>query len=149
ATPLYQRLRKENRVLEGGSEVAGMPWDTNIVNANLSRDQLIDGMRWLCRSLYAAESFAGRMLTMIDRLAPHPLDLRASAGRALRQVESDTVFLIKKIESLGDAERRMLRTVLRAMHRKPHTAGAVMTSLYRYAQIRHLYEVGHCFERAA
>jgi hypothetical protein len=150
ATPLYQRLQAEDRLIEGRSEVAGTPWDTNIVNALLSREQLLSGMRWLCRELYSAEAFGQRMLTMIERLAPHPLDLRAAArGHGLRGVEADTVLLIKTIGDLGAAERGMLRVVLRAMRARPHTAGAVMTSLFRYAQIRHLYEVGACFERAA
>jgi hypothetical protein len=148
ATPLYQRLLKENRLVEGHSEVAGAPWDTNIVTARIDREQLLAGLRWLCHALYEPERFTHRMLNMIDRLSPHPLPLRTTTGRTLRRVEADTVILIKKIGELGRGEREMLRTVLAAMHRKPHTAGSVMTNLFRYAQIRHLYEVGGVWDAA-
>jgi radical SAM superfamily enzyme YgiQ (UPF0313 family) len=146
ATPLYQRLRGENRLMEGGSEVAGMPWDTNVVTAGISRDQLMAGLRWLCRELYRSENFAARTIAMIEQLAGHG---RKRVQRPMRAVERDTVMLIKEIGRLGTEERRMLREILKAMRHRPDTAGAVMTSLFRYAQIRHLYERGAIFEPAA
>ncbi len=31
ATPLFVRMKQEARLIDGGSDVAGTPWDTNII----------------------------------------------------------------------------------------------------------------------
>jgi hypothetical protein len=146
ATPLFRRMREAGRLIDGGPEVAGVPWDSNIVPAGMSSVEMREGLRWLCNALYRPDRFAVRVFAMIERLAPHPLDLRGSAARGLRATDRETVLLIKRIGELGTADAAMLRDVLRAMRGRPHTAGSVMTSLFRYAQIRHLYETGGCWD---
>jgi radical SAM superfamily enzyme YgiQ (UPF0313 family) len=148
ATPLFARLELAGRLVEDGSEVAGAPWASNIVPERMSQAEMRSGLRWLCNALYHPDRFAERMLAMIDRLAPHPLDLRAAAANGLRPAGAETVLLIKRIADLGKAEAAMLRTVLRAMRGRPHTSGSIMTALFRYAQIRHLYKQGDCWEPA-
>jgi hypothetical protein len=50
ATPLFARMKSEQRLVEGGSDVAGSPWDTNMIPSRMSRPELLDGLRWLCGS---------------------------------------------------------------------------------------------------
>ena len=145
ATALHRRLRAENRLIEGSPEVAACPWDTNIVAAKLGRGELLEGLRRLSNALYRPAEFTARTLRMIDRLAPHPLH-DAAAGRAPRAVDTDAVLMTKRLTRLGDAESQMLRTVLRTISRRPHAGRAAMTALYRYVQIRCMYETGHYWD---
>jgi len=145
ATALYRRLHDANRLLEGSPEVAACPWDTNIVAARLERGELLDGLRQLSNSLYRPAEFAERTIRMIERLAPHPLH-DAAVGRTPRAVETDAVLVTKRMTRLGGEESQMLRAVLRALNRRPHTARAAMTALYRYAQIRCMYETGRYWD---
>src|SRR5213076_1314976 len=52
ATPLHARLSKEGRLDETGSEIAAGPWNTNIIPKLMTREQLFEGVKWLCNSLY-------------------------------------------------------------------------------------------------
>jgi hypothetical protein len=140
ATPLYSRMQNEHRLIEGGPEVAALPWDTNIIPAQMSRQELLAGMRWLCNSLYDPRSFSTRLKRMIDTLAPHPLGY--AVGRKLRHVEMEGLMLTKKLASLGAAENELIRNTVGAIKRRPHAARAAMTGLFRYAQLRFMYEQG-------
>ena len=120
--------------------MAALPWDTNIIPAQMSPEGLLVGMRWLCNSLYDPRSFSIRLTRMIDMLAPHPLGY--FGGRKPRHVEMDSLMLTKKLASLGVAENELIRTTLRTIKRRPHAARAAMTALFRYAQLRCMYEQG-------
>ena len=55
ATPLHDRMRKANRLIDLGAaqtETAGAPWNTNIVPTHMSREELLDGVRNLCSTMY-------------------------------------------------------------------------------------------------
>jgi radical SAM superfamily enzyme YgiQ (UPF0313 family) len=143
ATPLFARMKREARLTSGG-DVAGSPWDTNIVPARMTRQELLEGLRWLCRELYRPENFTKRVLRMIDCLrsvkGPFSADL-GSIGEP-RAVESEALLVIQKIRSLGAEERRMIPTILHAMQEKPHSRRQVTDALYRYAQARCVYQAG-------
>ena len=141
STPLHHRLETEKRLLEDSPEVAACPWDTNIIPARLERTALLDGLRSLCNALYRPDAFATRTIEMIERLAPHPL-YKAGASRSPRAVETEALLVTKRLTRLGELESRMLRAVLRALGRRPHAGRAAMTALYRYAQVRCMYETG-------
>ena len=51
-TPLRQRMLEEGRLLEDGSQVAATPWSTNFIPRRMSRQELLEGIRWLRRELY-------------------------------------------------------------------------------------------------
>jgi hypothetical protein len=145
ATPLFRRLQQEGRLIEGGSEVAATPWDTNIVPARLSRAELISGLRWLCGELYRPENFGKRVLQMIDCLGT-PQGDDAPSSRMRRPIESEAMVVVKSIGACGENERRMLRNVLRATSMRPHTRPAVMTALFRYAQVLCLHAAARSWE---
>jgi len=86
ATPLFARIKEAGRLVEGGPEVAALPWDTNILPTLMSRAELLSGMRWLCNRLYSPQAFACRVVQMIEALGPQlgPFrpGRRSAAGRS-------------------------------------------------------------------
>ncbi len=142
ATPLYERLSALGRIEDGPPEVVASPWDTNIVGSKLGKEELIGGLRRLCNSLYSPENFGRRVLDMIEALGPHPLLTREQAKRSSRGVDSDTLLTVRRLSRLGPAEAAMVRSVFAAMGRRPHASRAAMTALFRYAQVRRMYDTG-------
>ena len=139
ATPLYERMKAAGRLISGGSEVAACPWDTNIVPARMSRQELLQGLQWLCHELYTPENFGKRVLNMIEALpvTPGPDDRLVMARR---RIESEALLVIKKATELGAGERRMMRELLGKIQEKPSARRLVLRALLRYAQIRYLYD---------
>jgi hypothetical protein len=144
ATPLYARLAAERRIVDDGPQVAALPWDTNIVPAGMSRDELLAGLRRLGTDLYGPEAFGERLAAMIDLLRPHPL--RDVPAATPRPVEIEAAIVTKQLARLGEAESRLLRRTLRHLGSRPHAARAAMTALFRYAQIRFMYKQGGFWE---
>jgi len=149
STPLYDRMAEAQRLVSDGTEYAGAPWETNITPTLMSRQQLVEGLRWLCNTLYSPENFARRVLRMIECLGPQRGPFageRPAIAWAPRAVEQQALSVIKKVLRSGRDERRMAATIFDAMARKPASEMAVMLALFRYAQVRHLYEVGNFWE---
>ena len=144
ATPLYERLRRSGRLTADGSEVAATPWSTNIVPQRMDRTALLEGLRWLCRSLYEPAAFSERILRFIARIAsaPRSPSLGGSfASRALRPVEVDTLKLLSRLPRLGPAEEAMWIAIRARLARAPAAADLVFPMLLQYLQIRHMYAV--------
>lgn len=144
ATPLHARLSAAQRIVDGGPEVAALPWDTNIVPAGMSRAELLDGLRWLSHALYEPQAFGARLTAMIETLAPHPL--HAARPAAPRAVEREAAIVTKQLTRFGTSEAELLRMTLRAIAARPHAARAAMTELFRYAQVRTMYAQGGFWE---
>jgi radical SAM superfamily enzyme YgiQ (UPF0313 family) len=139
ATPLYERMQRAGRLVPGGTEAAASPWDTNIIPARMTREQLLQGLRWLCRELYKPANFGRRVLQMIDSfpLSPPVADKLAAAQRP---IESEVMLIIRKVMEQGAEERDMMAELLRKIQKKPSTRRPVLQALFRYAQVRSLYE---------
>jgi len=146
ATPLHDRLRADGRLRSDGSEVAAMPWSTNIIPARMTRYDLLRGIRWLVNKLYAPAAFADRVLRYIERVGhrrdPSFRSLGAKPREAPRPVDQDGRELVKRISTLGPEESKMAMTILGALTRKPQVLDLVEPALLHYAQIRFLYERG-------
>lgn len=142
STPLYDRLKMDGRLF-------GEPWDaaannmfsTNVIPAGMSRDSLLDGVQWLARTAYSADRFGQRMLTFIDTFGGPAAPLR---GKARSQTGRVSVLqqAIGMISARGPDEQRMVAQVLKAAVRKPATLPAVNYYLTRYAQARHVLDMG-------
>lgn len=141
ATPLHDRMAATGRLVEG-SEVAAMPWSTNIEPRAMSRDQLFEGMRWLCNRIYAPEAFGSRILRLLEQLpvaaAPHGTAARHRDNELLDDVRT----IVAGIVALGDAEQAMLETVLTRLADRPDARYFVGAHLAQYMQIRHMYAHG-------
>lgn len=144
ATRLHERLSKEKRLVEGGpeiAEVAATPWSTNIEPLHMNRDELFQGIRWLCNAIYRPEAFAKRVHRMIDiHGTGHRTAL--SGANPPRKVEGEGFEVIAKLRRLGRAEAAMVGSIINRLRDRPDLGGAVMASLIRYAQIRFMYDQG-------
>jgi hypothetical protein len=148
-TPLRERFAKEGRLLEGeGASTAG-PWETNIIPKLLTREQLFEGVKWLCNSLYRPEAFEERVGRMIETFG------RRRAGRVAeneyqltgqRAVYSDSTALIHRMSRLGRAEAKMISNIVKRFPQNPMAAPHVMSALFHYFQVRHMYEVGQIWD---
>ena len=147
ATPLYDRMASEGRLIKQDSVGATYtPWSTNLQPKLMSQQQLLTGLRWLCNRLYSPQAFGERLLRLIDTLSdiPHTVGTPGASGRAVakrmtRKLDIDVSGLVRKVGRLGPDEASMLNSVLRASARKPSSTVHVMSSLFRYMQIRHMY----------
>ena len=150
ATPLFDRMEKSGRLVQGGTEVPATPWDTNILPTQMTREQLLEGLNWLCNRLYSPESFGQRMVQMIERMGPQRGPFSRERGfvptRSPRRVNAEALILLKKFIRQGPGERRMWSTVSDAIAAKPETGPAAMAAMFRYAQVRCLYDVGRFWE---
>ena len=67
-TPLYERVKKEGRLIESVYEdMRGHGTsDTNFIPRQMTLEELIKGYNWLIRALYTYDNYSKRILTMID-----------------------------------------------------------------------------------
>jgi radical SAM superfamily enzyme YgiQ (UPF0313 family) len=142
ATPLYDRMRMEGRLIQGGPEVAAFPWDTNIIPARMTRQELLQGLRWLGHELYKPENFGRRVLQMIDALPSSPPGSEANAASLRRPIEAEAMLVIKRVAEHGPDERQMMVALTKKMQQKPSARRPVLQALFRYAQVRYLYQSG-------
>src|ERR1019366_8482549 len=148
ATPLYARLAEAGRLKTGGSEVAAVPWTTNIVHPTMKDEELIGGLRWLPKNLYLPQSFRDRLLLFIEKLGPRrdPKWQTAGGTDAVRSVDRDSMDIIYKLKSLGPAEAAMWTRVMTACARKPEALPFVLISCLQYMQIRYMYDLGQFWD---
>jgi hypothetical protein len=85
ATPLHARLAEAGRLVEDGAEIAATPWSTNVIPNKMTREELFEGIRWLCNSIYHPAAFEQRMSKHPGQYAH---SLVCAAGGASRQASS-------------------------------------------------------------
>jgi radical SAM superfamily enzyme YgiQ (UPF0313 family) len=151
ATPLYARMAAEGRLVADGSEVAAMPWNTNIEPRNMSRADLLRGIRWLCNKLYEPAAFGERVHKLIDRLGerhdPRARERGWRRGEA-RSIDADSIKLLKGLIALGPAEAQMCAGIGKRLVEKPAAADYVLPALVQYLQVRYVYEQGSLWNPA-
>ncbi len=150
ATPLHERMEREGRLEKDGSEVAALPWSTNIIPKGMTRDQLFSGIRWLCNNLYSPAAFEERLVSFVDSLGRRrdPVALKEGKWKAsgTRRVLTDGLRLIGKLGTYGWRDTKMLsRAALKVLGR-PDSRDYVLQALLLYSQARYMYEKGHFWE---
>ncbi|MEN8181893.1 MAG: radical SAM protein [Myxococcota bacterium] len=147
-TPLYDRLEKEGRLVVD-AELAGNPLSTNIVPLKMTREELTHGTRWLASKLYSPQAFAERIVRFIDQLGPQrsrPLTLGHIVHHAGRRVDRTVVRVAMSVGRMGREEAKMVARIVGAVARKPAAARFVVGALFRYRQIRYLYDAGKIWD---
>lgn len=141
STPLYERLKSENRLVTVGQTGANTtPWSTNIIPKQMTRDELFAGMRWLGNRLYHPKAYGERLLRFIDDLKTPGLNHKEEIKPTNRELVLRTVMLVRRIAQLGPEEAQMLSKVVKKMSQKPGVQKYVMSNLIRYMQVRYMYE---------
>jgi len=143
ATPLHSRMAAQNRLVENGSEVAGAPWNTNMVPLQMSRSELISGVHWLCNRLYRPDAFAERALRFVgefgrDRLPPASTVSRAARSH-YRSFDIEALQLAARVGQLGPEEAKMFTRVQAAVSKKPEASTQMILMLGQYMQVRHSF----------
>ncbi len=149
ATRLHDRIEKEGRLMADGSEVAALPWSTNIRPKLLSQEELLAGIQWLANKLYSPEAFAGRVLDFVARVGERRDPKHRSgeaANGARRSVDRDGREIVKKLVALGPAEAKMAYKIFGAVSKKPAAFDFVKPWMFQYAQIRYMYERGQLWD---
>ena len=148
ATPLHDRMERENRLVVDGSEVQATPWSTNIVPKLLSREELMQGLQKLANRLYHPEAFTERLLSFMQRVGARR-DLEAGASwsaGSMRSIDRDGPVLLKKLIALGPKEAKMVYTIFGTVSKKPELFAFAKPWLFQYAQIRYMYDQGKLWE---
>ena len=143
ATPLYARLAAEDRLVVDVATIAGAPWNTNIVPRRMTRQQLCDGLEWLCNSIYRPDAFEHRVLQFIELLGTRHepwLTKHRRSDEHVRPIELATLEMASRVDELGAAEARMASSVLQKLSSNPAAVPHVMGSLMIYLQIRWMFE---------
>ena len=143
ATPLYQRLKEEGRLIDADHVPA--TWETNIIPRGMTREQLSLGIRKLCNKLYHPRAFGERVVRFIELLGPRrdPGATEDKVGRHVaRDLEFEVLDLIAEIPRLGPEEAQMWSQIAKALRKKPQATRPVFAALMQYRQIRYMYE--HC-----
>ncbi len=148
-TPLYERLKQSGRLLEDGDyHCDATPWSTNVIPKQMSRDEFFSGMRWLANSLYHPDAFGERLRAFIENVREPETEagLRATPPRASRRIDLQSMKVIQSLAKLGPGENRLLSEAIAASGNKSVASRHVTASLFRYAQIRYLYEHGRFWD---
>ena len=144
STPLFDRMQRDRRLVELDESHGSSPWHSNIVPKMMTGAELTEGLGWLCNQLYSAENFGRRLLNMIEQMGPQlgPFHPDRKVTREARKIERQAVSLLKKFFRHNKLEKKMFFEVSDAMAKKPGVETAVIEMLFRYIQVRCLYDVG-------
>jgi hypothetical protein len=84
-TPLYERLKREGRLVEGAANGDNTRARTNIVPKNMTAEQMSDGYVKLYADLLADGAIAGRIRAKLAHFGVPP-DLRRESGREAARI---------------------------------------------------------------
>jgi hypothetical protein len=148
ATPLYERIVREGRLVSGGPDVQAVPWSSNIKPRNMTVQELSVGLRRLCNALYAPAAFGERLMRFIETFgrARRTNDTKAINRAAIRAVDAHVIQLALGVRRMGQEENRMWHRVWTALSRRPGAAPFVTRMLFQYAQARYLFARGNYWE---
>jgi radical SAM superfamily enzyme YgiQ (UPF0313 family) len=145
-TPLYDRLKNEGRLIPGTeAEIAAVPWFTNFVPKQMTNEELYQGMRWLCSTVYHPSAYESRINAFLKAfrfkkregsvtLPPEKFFAQNRLG-----LYQDGLKLIERLAGFGPHEKGMVERLF-AVSRKEEDKGIfIYAFLVMYAQIRHMY----------
>lgn len=144
ATPLHARMRESGRLIEGRNGTATLPWETNVVPARMTGEQMSIGMRWLANRLYHPPRFGDRVVRLVEDVVPSAAapDGAGEGPPARRRLDRTMTALMQRFLR-SDAELKEMGVRLeRAVRRKPSAGRFVRSALRSCAQIRCLYDRG-------
>jgi radical SAM superfamily enzyme YgiQ (UPF0313 family) len=144
ATPLYSRLKNEGRIILEIDTEPGSLQASNIIGNNISKDDMSQGVQWLCSKLYAPQNFANRFLNMIDLLdrSSHPVGAADFLYAEENHIYKDMAALVMKIKKMGEPEKKMWLEIGEKIADKGVGQELFVTLMFFYAQLRHVYEKG-------
>jgi len=145
STPLYARLREEDRLVPNSEEMPYFPWNINIVPRGMTRDQLRDGLQWLINKLYDPRAFMKRVQALTKTLSKRGSTAGCSRKPRpvpVRPIERECAALLRKLPRLGLAESWMAIRLAALMVAHPRLARTIVGQVLAYMQFRYLIDRG-------
>ncbi len=135
-TPLYDRLKKDNRLVEDHSRIiAGNPYESNIIFKNITQEEAELGSIWLMNNLYDANNFGERLSNFTNELG----DRRQNDGAPLmnfRPVHKEMLRIIRNVRKLGEDEARLHDRFIKLGSKNPHAMLHLINYMNFYASVR-------------
>jgi len=140
-TPLYERLKKDERIIENKHFEVGSVMESNIVFKNFSEEEVSLGMQWLSTNLYSVNNFQKRFLDMLDLFDCSYISQNSinSLDTLTNHVFKDISSIILNIKQLGKDEKKMLLTLSEKVHEKGFSKELFMTLIFFYIQLRYVF----------
>lgn len=133
-TPLFDRIKKENRLNESGYIGEGNLVDTNILPKSMTPEELRAGLRWLVNEIFDPDRWIARLEKFADA---SPRNLNPRSLRIFSVVEAR---LAAGLGTRGDAERRLLVSLEAIARRRPDLISQLGYALIVYCQTRHVLD---------
>jgi hypothetical protein len=129
-TPLFDRIKAEGRLVEGGYVGEGNLLDTNIRPAGMPLETLKDGLRWLINDVFDPDRWFARLENFAE-LSPECVN-----RRTLRIFSFVEARLAADLAKRGDAERRLLGRLEGLVRKRPDLVAQIGYALIVYCQTR-------------
>ena len=133
-TPLYDRIKAENRLNESGYIGEGNLIDTNILPAGMTPEELRAGLRWLVNEIFDPDQWFARLEKFLEA---SPDNLNRRSLKIFSVVEAR---LAADLGKRGDAERRLLDRLETLARRRPDLISQIGYALIVYCQTRHVLD---------
>ncbi len=143
ATPLYKRLKKEGRIVDSSNESFCTLVDTNIIPKQMSREELIIGVKWLLNNLYSPRTYLARVLHTAELLSRRAKSRKSKVNQRpmpLRSVERECTAVLKKLPMLGFSETMMTLRLIWLVIKSPKMISVASYYLLVYSQFRYAFE---------
>lgn len=140
ATPLHARLQASGRIRAGmdqqGPSIAGI--GTNLIPAQMSVQQLLNGTKWLINRLLQPEAFLNRIAHIARLVRDQPVSVPEPGGREAVQpsrgpVEQAGKRILASALREDDRVGRALREALSLGRQFPHAKSAIGDAVISYA----------------
>lgn len=152
-TPLYADMRAQGRIVsdEVLAQFPSANLITNITPAQMSRDDLYVGTKWLISKLIDPDNFYARIEAMSALLAPPPWE-SAGRGRRRQALRPTAARLFAQVtRDLSRRDPRIAAVVQRAMvlmRARPQVRDAISDALSHYLMTFRSYEMNGVYDRA-
>jgi radical SAM superfamily enzyme YgiQ (UPF0313 family) len=140
STPLYARLKKDNRIISEDNRLKNTQFSTNVSMYGMSREERHFGMRWLISNLYSPDNYGQRMCDMIDKLGETTVPVVSQINKRSISITNDVKTILRMLRSKGEKENLMMKRVMHKIKEKPSHASTILALLFQYAQVRFLLD---------
>lgn len=153
ATPLFDNLRAEGRIVsdEVLAQFPSANLITNFEPAQMTRDDLYVGAKWLINKLLDPDNFETRLQSLIELLIPPPWERDRAGGRRRPLARRKPVALFSRVmHDLMRRDKRIARLVRRTfdrMRERPDVREVLGDALTYYLVTLRGYELQGIYER--
>ncbi len=130
-TPLRERMAKAGR-LHADTPMSTIT--TNITPAQMSLEQLGQGVHWLATELYSPENFTRRVLRMIELF---PAKGPPTLGAGHRPIVAEATLACHRFLAGSEDSALALRRILAALRDKPSARESALFAVFVWAQRRY------------